>query len=198
MGASVAVVAGSNLPRPSATFGVWSGFVAGIGDNLKGILIGGAGAEGGTGGPLEAGTRGNAGSPVPFGKGSSGACSTETCFSGATGFRENGMCDFSRVASSACGLIGSAGSGVSREGVIGDSTGGAERLLRPRSGGVARPNWEGVNFSVAVASGSAAAIASAVAGSTPIRTRGNSVTWTGSILEPKRSDSSTVTCRNGV
>ena len=45
VGAGVAVVAGSNFARPSATFGVWSGFVAGSGDNLKGILIGGAGAD---------------------------------------------------------------------------------------------------------------------------------------------------------
>src|SRR5437588_8906110 len=68
VGAGVAVAAGSNLPKPSGTFGVGSGFIAGGGDNWNGILMGGAGAEGGTGGPLEAGTRGNAGSPVPFGK----------------------------------------------------------------------------------------------------------------------------------
>ena len=106
VGAGVEATAGSNLPTPSRTVGVDSGFGAGIGDNLKGILVGGAGgdggggAEGGTGGPLEAGTRGSAGSPVPFGKDPSGTCSTTTRFSGVTGFSENGIrdsADFSAV-----------------------------------------------------------------------------------------------------
>ena len=74
--AGVAAVATSNLPRPSGIFGACSSFVTGAGDNLKGILIGGAGAEGGTGGPLEAGTRGNADPPVPISKDFSGLSST--------------------------------------------------------------------------------------------------------------------------